>query len=190
MMTRPISNAKTGETALPTTLFLSTPWGTREPSRQLLATDNDGKGRGGKNLASCSFLLRPASFPSGAWIDRPGMPQHSELAKIQTLFRMDRNPTAQAGITSAWQAYPRPSRSESTSSRPIVMCPATFSHSTQAGRTLSTTWRMTGQRWRSSAAPWRLPAREKGWQGYPPQTRSTAGKLAGSMARMSPRLGT
>ena len=52
------------------------------------------------------------------------------------------------------------------------MCPATFSHSTQAGLACLITLNISGQRWRGSSAPFRFPAVLNGWQGYPPVIRS------------------
>ena len=60
------------------------------------------------------------------------------------------------------------SKSESTSSRPIVTCPATFSNRHQVGLLAAMICLMNGQRWRSSLLPLRFPVRLKGWQGYAP----------------------
>ena len=49
------------------------------------------------------------------------------------------------------------------------MKPATFSPSTQWGRSSVITLHISGHRKRSSAKPFRFPAVEKGWQGKPPE---------------------
>ncbi len=63
------------------------------------------------------------------------------------------------------------SKSESTPSSSMPMIPGTFSATTKSGRTSIITRRISGQRWRSSAAPRRCPAKLKGWQGNPPVMR-------------------
>ena len=132
----------------------------------------------------------PAS-PVPPAISAAGGPWCSAWPTTQTLSRLCGAPTAQAGITNACAAYPSPSRSESTASSPSRTCPATFSHSTQAGRHPCTRRNISGQRWRSSSLPRCFPATLKGWQGYPPHTRpGCSGRSSGSRSLMSSKMGT
>ena len=70
------------------------------------------------------------------------------------------------------------------------MCPVTFSNKHQAGLSVLTISSTHGQMWRSSCAPRRFPDVEKGWHGYPPQTRSTAGSSFALTVLASSHLGT
>jgi len=87
-------------------------------------------------------------------------------------------------------SYPISARSPSTRPNPRARCPATFSRSAHRGRRTRMASDMKGQRCRGSRSPSRRPAWENGWQGYPPQMRSTRGTSAQSMVVTSPRLGT
>ncbi len=65
------------------------------------------------------------------------------------------------------------------------MIPGTFSPSTQVGRSSSTILKYSGQRLRSSSVPRRFPARLYGWQGNPPQIRSTGWRFWAPHSRTS-----
>jgi hypothetical protein len=68
--------------------------------------------------------------------------------------------------------------------------PGTFSTKTHVGLTRRTTRMNSGQSQRSSASPSLRPATLTGWQGNPPQRRSTGASSSPVSVVMSPYLGT
>lgn len=87
-------------------------------------------------------------------------------------------PTEHADTTSHSASNPRSDRSLSTIENASVSLSsaATFSMTTCRGRTAWMTSRIQGHPQRSSAMPSCGPATENGWQGNPPQMRSTSGR--------------
>jgi len=110
-------------------------------------------------------------------------------AMTNTRSRRCGAPTAAAGMQSHCALYPSEARSARTCPNPRERWPATFSNNANRGLTTRRHSANIGQRWRSSFCPRRTPARLNGWQGYPPQTRSTVGTVRQSMSLMSPRFG-
>jgi hypothetical protein len=124
-------------------------------------------------------------------VDHPGCPTRSaSAARMNSRSRRCGAPTSDARTHVHDPTYPRPARSATTRDAPRPRCPGTFSSSTHRGRRTRTARAMSGQIQRSSSIPWRLPAAENGWHGYPAAIRSTGSHAVNWAVVMSPTLGT
>ena len=112
------------------------------------------QGQGSRSSRPCSACGRshcptgthPGLPRPGRWICRRQGAWETSAATIKVRWRSCHAPTPQAGNTNGRTAYPAFARSKIVLSSPILMKPATFSPSTQRGRSSVITRHISGHR--------------------------------------------
>ena len=97
-------------------------------------------------ISRCPTGTHPGWQRPAPWICRRQGVWETSAATIKVRWRSCHAPTPQAGNTNGRTAYPAFARSKIVLSSPILMKPATFSPSTQRGRSSAITRHISGHR--------------------------------------------